>query len=201
MVKNVIFDFGQVLVHFEPEYMTAQYIEDENDVGFAKEIIFDRLYWDRLDAGTISDAEVVDAVLKRLPERLHSDAEKVYYNWIYNIPEIDGMRNLIHSIREKYGLKIYLLSNISRYFASHAEDIPILKEFDGCVFSSVCGFSKPDAEIFEHLCEKFGILPQETAFVDDNADNVRAAERLGIRSFCFKKDVSALSKWFDELIR
>ena len=198
MIKNVVFDFGQVLVHFEPEYMTSRYIKNRADAKLAESIIFDRLYWDRLDAGTISDDEVIKAVLRRLPERLRCDAEKAYYNWIYNIPEIDGMKALVQSIKAKYGVKTYILSNISTYFADHASEIPILEEMDGCVFSAVCGFSKPDRRIFEYLCEKFSILPEETVFVDDNISNVQAAEELGIHSFCFEKDVPALQKWFEQ---
>lgn len=37
MIKNVVFDFGQVLVHFEPEYMTGCYIEDKKDAKLLKE--------------------------------------------------------------------------------------------------------------------------------------------------------------------
>ena len=56
-VKNVVFDFGQVLVHFDPSYMVGRYVSDEEDAALIAEVLFDRLYWDRLDAGTISDAE------------------------------------------------------------------------------------------------------------------------------------------------
>ena len=43
MIKNVVFDFGQVLVRFEPEYMTGQYIKDENDIKLMSQVLFDRL--------------------------------------------------------------------------------------------------------------------------------------------------------------
>ena len=144
MIKNIVFDFGQVLVHFDTEYMTKQYIKDEKDAVLAEKVIFDRLYWDRLDAGTISDEELIKCVKERLPEHLHKSAEDIYMNWIYNIPEIEGMKDLIKSLKKDYGVSIYLLSNISTYFASHSDEIPILKEMDGCVFSAVCGFTKPN---------------------------------------------------------
>ena len=47
MFKNIIFDFGQVLVRFDPYYMTSVYISDENDIKSVCEVVFDRLYWDR----------------------------------------------------------------------------------------------------------------------------------------------------------
>ena len=59
MIKNVVFDFGQVLVRFEPSYMVGQYVSDPIDAKLLEEVVFDRLYWDRLDAGTISNEEVI----------------------------------------------------------------------------------------------------------------------------------------------
>ena len=59
MYKNYIFDFGMVIVNFNPDYMTKQYIKDEKDREVAKEVIFDRLYWDKLDKGTITDEELM----------------------------------------------------------------------------------------------------------------------------------------------
>ena len=41
MIENVIFDFGQVLVHFEPEYMVRQYVTDDEDVKLLSEVIFE----------------------------------------------------------------------------------------------------------------------------------------------------------------
>lgn len=197
MIKNVIFDFGQVLVNFEPDYMTGRYIEDDGDRDFAKDIIFDRLYWDRLDAGTIEEEEVIEGIKSRLPERLWEKAVNAYKNWIYNIPEVDKMADLIKYIKEKYGVKVYLLSNISRYFAEHSCEIEILENIDGCVFSATCGHTKPDREIFEYICEKFNLLPEETVFVDDSEKNIQGAKDFGIDGYIFKKDPDNLKKWFD----
>ena len=70
MYKNIIIDFGQVIVHFDPLYMTSRYINDKADIDLVSEVVFDRLYWDRLDDGTITDDEVKTEICKRLPERL-----------------------------------------------------------------------------------------------------------------------------------
>lgn len=191
MIKNIVFDFGQVLVRFDPHYMVTRYVSDERDAALLEEVLFDRLYWDRLDAGTISDDEVICESKKRIPERLHEVAEKIYYNWIYNIPEIEGMRELLTELREK-GYKLYLLSNICTYFASHADEIPILKMLDGCVFSAVAGYVKPSREIYDHLCEKFSLIPAETVFVDDRVENIEGAIKAGLRGVLFEGDVSLL---------
>ena len=185
MVKNVVFDFGQVLVYFQPSYMVGAYVSDEADKALIEEVVFDRLYWDRLDSGDISDKEVVSAIKTRLPERLWDVSEKIYYSWIYNIPEIEGMSELIDRIKNRYNVKVYLLSNISNYFASHSEEIPILKKLDGCVFSAPIGIVKPSREIFEHLCKTYKLSPEETLFIDDRADNIEGALRCGLKGYIF----------------
>ena len=80
MIKNVVFDFGQVLVHFIPADMVEKYVTDPADSALLQEVVFDRLYWDKLDAGTITDEEVLTAVQARLPERLWSVACEIYVN-------------------------------------------------------------------------------------------------------------------------
>ena len=138
MIENIVFDFGQVLVHFEPIYITKQVVSDEADAKTITDVLFDRKYWDALDAGAITDEEVLADCKTRLPERLWEKTEKVYYDWPYNIPEMEGMADLIKKIKTKYGKRVFLLSNISQYFVQHAHEIPILRLLDKRIFSSVC---------------------------------------------------------------
>ena len=122
MIKNVVFDYGNVMIHFDPRYMVSRYVSDANDVEMLTPIIFDRLYWDALDEGSISDGEVVEAVKKRIPERFWDVSEKIYYNWVYNLPEIEGMNALVKHVKNELGARVFLLSNISTYFANHAHE-------------------------------------------------------------------------------
>ena len=200
MIKNVIFDFGQVLVHFEPEYMVRQYANDEADVKLLSEVVFDRLYWDRLDLGTITDEETISLCRERLPNRLWDVAEKIYRNWIYNIPEIEGMSDLITYIKKEYGVGVYVLSNISHYFADHSHEIDILKHSDGSVFSARIGITKPDHRIFDYLCNKFGITPNEAIFIDDSEKNINSAREFGLQGYLFDGDAAKLKEYLSKVL-
>lgn len=200
MIKNVVFDFGQVLVHFVPEYMVRQYVKDEEDVKLLSEVVFDRLYWDRLDLGTITDEETIRLCRERLPQRLWDVAEKIYWNWIYNIPEIEGMKDLIKYIKETHRVGVFVLSNISHYFADHSREIDILSYSDGSIFSARIGVTKPDHRIFAHMCEKFSLNPQETIFVDDNENNIKSACEFGLQGYLFDGDASRLKEYFDKVL-
>ena len=200
MIKNVIFDFGQVLVHFEPEYMVRQYVTNEEDVKLLSKVVFDRIYWDRLDLGTITDEETIRLCRARLPQRLWDVAEKIHMNWIYNIPEIDGMKDLIKYIKERYGVGVFVLSNISHYFADHSGEIDILSYSDGSVFSARLGVTKPDHRIFDHICKEYCLNPSETVFVDDSEKNIKASIEFGLQGYLFDGNSEKLRKYFEEVL-
>ena len=200
MIKNVVFDFGQVMVRFEPSYMVGRYVDDKEDAALLEEVVFDRLYWDKLDSADISDDEVVSACRERLPERLWQVAERIYFDWIFNLPEIDGMRELVRYIKRQYGVRVLLLSNISTYFAEHADEIDVLREFEACVFSAVIGKVKPSADIFEYVCQKYGMLAEETVFVDDNPNNIKGAQSVGITGYLFDGDADKLKAYLDGVL-
>lgn len=195
MFKNYIFDFGKVLVEFEPEYMTKQYIGNADDIKIAQEVIFDRLYWDKLDAGTITDQEVIEGIKSRLPERLHKAAEDTYNHWYYHLPFIYGMCQLVKDIKAKGG-KLYLLSNISLTFAKNWQNVDglfkLFSLFDGLVFSAEVNKMKPNKDIFEYLLSKYNLNAFETVFIDDNLKNTKGAEEVGINGYLFDGDVEKL---------
>lgn len=199
-IKNVVFDFGQVMVHFDPAYMVGKYVTDPRDAKLLETVVFDRLYWDRLDAGTITDTELLADCKKRLPERLWKVAEEIYFGWIYNIPAIEGMPELVAKIRDTNAARVFLLSNISAYFVAHAGEMPILRLFETCIFSAACGFVKPSREIFEYLCKTCKILPAETLFVDDNPKNIAGAEAFGIHGYLFDGDVAKLDDFLQNTL-
>ncbi len=199
MIKNIVFDYGNVIIHFIPSYMVGKYVTDRDEAKLLEDVIFDRLYWNKLDEGTITDEEVVEAVCGRLPERLHAVAREIYYNWIYNMPLIDGMSELISHVKEELGARIFVLSNISRYFAEHAHERHELDPFEKCIFSAVAGRIKPERAMFEYLCEECGIRPEETLFIDDTEKNIKGAEAFGIKGYHFDGDAAKLREYIDKL--
>ena len=195
MYKNYIFDFGQVIVKFDPIYMTSKYIKNKEDIKMVSGVVFDRLYWDRLDEGTISDEEVKAEICRRLPDCLHDDAIKVYENWYMNIPLIDGMEEVIFNLKNK-GKKLFVLSNISNGFAENHHKNSDVKRvfdlFDGKIFSAKIGLVKPSRDIFQYLLDKYDISAEETVFIDDSIKNIKGAKEAGINAFLFDGDARKL---------
>ena len=200
MIKNIVFDLGNVLIWFDEENMVGKYAPSKEDAVLLREVVLDRLYWDRLDAGTITDEEVIEEYKTRLPQRLWTVAEEIYYNWIYNIPPIEGMEELVKSLKESGRVRLFLLSNISTYFAENEGVLPILSLLEKRIYSAVCGFVKPNREIFEYLCKECDILPTETLFIDDNEKNIEGARNFGIHGYLFDGDAARLTAYIEELL-
>jgi len=200
MIKNLVFDFGNVLVRYEPEYMVSQYVSDPEDKRLLTEVLFDRLYWDPLDEGGITDEEVVRYSCARLPERLHSLCREIYYNWGRHLPEMPGMWELVRRVKREYGVRIYLLSNIGSLFAEFEHLFPIFDEMEDRIFSALVGHVKPNRDMFEYLIERTGIDPDETLFIDDAKRNIDGAMAVGIRGYLFDGDASKLSDYLDGLL-
>ena len=200
MIKNLVFDLGQVIFSFKRQYMVERYVSDEEDSVLLQSVVFDRMYWDKVDSGTLTDEEALSHMLPRLPKRLHTVAEKIYCNWIYNIPEIEGMTDLIREMKKRFGIRAFVLSNMVKRFVDHSYEMPFLTEFEKCIFSSVCGLTKPNIEIFEYLCRECAIAPEETLFIDDRQINVDAAEAFGIKGYRFTGKAEPLREYLIDLL-
>ena len=202
MYKNFIFDFGQVIVKFEPEYMTSAYVKNAEDVKLVKEVVFDRLYWDKLDMGTISDEEVKELIRSRVSDELKEISCKVYDNWINNLTPVQGMQKLIYDIHKK-DKRMYLLSNISIGFGKNYHKVEWINEllsyFDGMVFSGEISKVKPSTEIFEYILSKYNLKREECIFIDDKRSNLRVAEELGIKCVWYQnyKDAKRVVSYKD----
>ena len=198
MVKNYIFDFGNVIAEFYPDKLTAPFVSSEGERKIISEVVFDRLYWDKIDDGSITDDEVKEEICKRLPKNLGEVACKVFDNWINSMTPVPDMRELILDIK-KSGKKLYLLSNISRGFAQNYKNTKwiaeILDLFDGLVFSGPIGIVKPSAEIFEHLLCKYDLKSEECLFIDDSERNIVGSEKAGIKGYLFDGNAQKLREY------
>ena len=191
MYKNIVFDYGMVLVRFVGEEISRHFMSEEEVRVFAP-VFFDRLYWDRLDSGTIEREEMLDGIARRLPTFSRELAGRVFDEWFEVLPPIDGMPELVRALREK-GHRLYLVSNISKEFAANAHRMPIICDFDGLVMSGALGITKPTPEIFNYLLKTYDLNPAECIFIDDRADNVEGARAVGMAGYQFDGDAHRLA--------
>lgn len=189
MIKNVIFDFGNVLCLFDPDYIACGFVDpDEDPEGYRLFQQVVRRDWEGLDRGTVDYAQYIAESMTLLPASLHASASAFFQDWYKRMPPLPGMEALLRELREE-GMGIYLLSNASAYFASKMDEVPILQNFDGRVVSGSIQMMKPEPEIYRYLLDRYGLTAGECLFLDDREENILGAWQCGIHGMVFNGDI------------
>ena len=183
-MRNIIFDFGNVLVQWHPERVYGEYFGDEAKAWWFLRHVADLDWRQRIDAGESQDACIAE-LKARQPE--YAEAIELYRShWREMLTgEMPGMRELLIELRVK-GYEIYGLTNWSmETFPEAREHFGILQLIDRYVVSGAERLVKPDPRLFRVLLDRYGLKAEECTFVDDNPDNVAAARALGMEGIVF----------------
>ena len=191
MIKNIIFDMGNVLICFEPDAFIGRTGISREDAELLKKTVFEAKEWKFLDTGELDEPDLVVLMKTRLPERLHRAMEEAVTKWDRPIKDMPGMAALACELKGK-GYGIYLLSNASRRQHEYWPRIAASKYFDGTVISADIRIIKPEPGIYKTLFEKFDLVPEECFFVDDLPANIEAGRALGMDGFVFGGSADAL---------
>ncbi len=194
MIKNIIFDCGQVLIRYNETEIAAHYVNNAEDAELLGRIGMARKYWELFDRGMLIENDYLERVKKELPERLHKAVEQLAEGWISCCPMISGMEEIVFDVK-KSGKKLYLLSNFNKRL--RVEPYPILKEFDALVISGEIKKAKPDRGIYEYLLSTYNLNPEECIFIDDNAANIAMGESLGIKGYLFDGNAEKLRAYLE----
>lgn len=193
MIKNIVFDMGNVLIRFDRELYLSQLGISAEDQALLMREVFVSSDWCCMDRGSKNEAEALASMCTRLPERLHKAAEDIVFRWDDPILPVEGMEELIRELKE-LGCGIYLLSNASRRQHEYWPRIPGSQYFDGKLVSADEFLLKPQPEIYHRLCEKFSLNMAECIFIDDLPANAEGAIFSGMPAIVFHGDVSLLRK-------
>ena len=195
MIKNIIFDIGNVILKFSRDFLLSSIYQGE-EYELLKEKLF--CNWEMLDEDLISIEDYEKSVLKSLPKHLHSYASAVLNNWEYFMRYTDGTRELIAELKQK-GYNLYILSNMTRHFIERDYKIPIFDLFDGIIYSAPIKMVKPNPEIYQYLIDKYSLNPKECLFVDDMKTNLATATRFGIHTFHYQDNTETLRNYIFSL--
>lgn len=203
MIKNIVFDLGNVLVKFDHlSYVYSLGYEGE----FAEKVtksVYSHPIWVNIDRGDYERFE--DAIADFLAQNKDDFVTEEIAHHIFK----GDWRSLFHLIEDtqqylyelkNQGYKIYILSNFGKEgFEYVRQQFSFFEATDGIVVSAHVKMVKPEREIYEYLLKAFNIKAHETIFIDDLPQNVQSANELGIHGILFtdledvKKKVSNLT--------
>lgn len=185
MIKNVIFDLGNVLLSFQPQEYLRTKIRDENKVQQIYEAIFLSEEWIMLDRGTITQDDAVERIIARNVD--HRELiQCCMENWLELLTPMEETVAILKEIKSQ-GYKTFILSNFHAIsYENVSKRYSFFNYFDGELISCREKLLKPEVEIYQMLAERYNIEPQESLFIDDTKLNIEGAEGVGFAALLFE---------------
>lgn len=186
MIKNIIFDVGNVLVNFRDiDYML--------DLGFSKELaeyfqkhIVKNPLWQELDRGVLKPEDVMNEMKTLVPE-YPKEADLFFERLDEIVESFPYAKEWLMDLRKR-GYCTYLLSNYPKDLFEHhvtSGRFTFIDQIDGKIVSAYEKVIKPDPAIYKILLDRYTLVPEECVFLDDRLENVEGAKAFGIHGIHF----------------
>lgn len=192
MIKNVIFDFGNVIARFDAAHIVSRIYGDSADFTQLAPVLFEN--WEQLDMGAADYDEYTQTAVAKMPKDLRGSTRAFFADWYKYLPYTDGIEEVINTLKRD-GYRLYVLSNAPSFFSQKRSFFKVTENFDGLIFSGDVKLVKPDKRIYELLLSEFSLKPEECVFADDLEPNIEAARALGINGYLFKNDARAFLEY------
>ena len=185
-IKAIVFDFGGVLIGWNPRNLYTRYFPDEPQAmeDFLAEISF--MEWNAQQDKGRPFAEAVAQLSAQFPHHAHL-ISAYQENWKESITgSIDGTVELLRLLKKK-GYSLYGLSNWgTETFAMIRHEFDFLNLFDEIILSGEVKLIKPEPEIFELFLQKIDKSADQCLFIDDSEPNIVTARKLGFDTVHFE---------------
>ena len=181
MIKNLVFDFGNVLIEWNPAKILATFVEE--DRKRIKAAIFDSGFWAQTDTGQLTLEVAIQAAQTLLDSSYSATVEAIFTHWYETV-------DVYHQLQEKIfewaqlGYGIYILSTTSEIFyaVENAGLLPMTKVLTGKILFYEVGCAKPDKSIYQKLLTQYALHANQCVFIDDLQINLDAAKSLGFET-------------------
>ena len=185
MTDTIIFDFGGVLIDWNPKYLYRKIFETEEQVNWFLENIC-RYEWNvKQDEGR--EIEVAtQSLIEKFPE-YHSEIAAYYGRWEEMLGgPIKETVEILNEIKTQ-NFRLLGLTNWSHQtFPIALEKYKFLSIFEGIVVSGIEKMIKPNPEIYQLITNRYNLDPSTSLFIDDSEKNIKAATDIGMKGIVFK---------------
>lgn len=192
MIRNIIFDLGNVLLSWMPReyFLKAGY--EEEQVRIIIDSVFRSCHWQSLDNGDITPEEAIERMSSGSPLTREQIAALLNLCQEIIFPITDNIK-LLPELK-KAGFRLFYLSNFPlEFFRDIKSRYGFFRYFDGGIISAEVKMSKPDPAIYKVFLEHYKLSPAECLYIDDIEKNVKAAESTGMKAVHFDSQGSLRS--------
>ncbi len=185
MIKNIIFDFGDVFINLDKEVIFREIEKFGGSPELSPEILaLNKSY----EVGHTTSEDFVTQLATIYPQASSEEIIHIWNSMLLDFP--DYRLEFIENFSREKNYRLFLLSNTNALHIPHVEEkmgadkfLRFKNSFEQFYLSHEINLRKPDAEIYEFVLDKNGLVAEETFFIDDTEENTLAAEKLGITSW------------------
>ena len=190
MYKNIIFDFGGVVVQFNPKDFLMDHFMNKRAEEIVYELTFGSQEWQDLDRGIISREQANQLMLENAA-RVNRvfEVQTVIDEWPTILRTKESTVHTMQKLKAA-GYRLYYLTNIPADIMDELRQREWFSLFDGGVASCEVHLCKPEPAIYTTLMQTCNLAYDESIFIDDNKVNAQAAYNLGITGILYKNPKS-----------
>ncbi|MGW9686556.1 HAD family hydrolase [Flagellimonas sp. 2504JD1-5] len=196
MIKNIIFDFGDIFIDLDKP-ATAKAMEKFGFENLTPEL--DTIFKD-YEKGLITSPNFLEKVSAFFPKATQNELIDSWNAILKDFP--DSRLDFVEELAKESHYRLFLLSNTNDIHIEYVKQYMgrekfnrFKNAFETFHLSYEMGMRKPDAEIFEFVLNADNLVASETLFIDDSKENTDTASTLGIHVWNLqveKEDVTEL---------
>ena len=183
-IKNIVFDFGKVLVDYDFMPVLRDIIPDEERLKEFTLLFATQEFIDECEIEAIPFHDIIERMRIKHPQ-FRNELEEYYRRFPEFVTgEVPGMSKLLRRLKEE-GYRLYGLTNWCSCIHVTMKQYDIFNFLDGRIISSEEHLIKPDRAIYQRLFQRFNVIPSECIFTDDKPANIDGAMKAGMHAIIF----------------
>ena len=198
MIKNIVFDFGGVLVQYDFLTFFAKILGSKEDATCFMQKVLSEKVNNEMDLELHEFSYYIEQQKRLWPE--YAEALDIFDKHYIDVftRETDGIRDLMLSLKA-HGYRLLGLSNWSSRVYDVINKFDIFNLIEDSLISKDVHQLKPNKDIYESFLNKFDVKAAECVFIDDKPENIEGCKTVGMNGIVFKNS-NQLKHELDKLL-
>ena len=196
-MKNLIFDFANVIASFDQDEVFYNYTDSTEDADYIKDLFDSKKIWDELYKGKTIE-RVYNKAIKRVNPKYHKPIKEILTNW-YKFFDINGkMERYLEKLKEE-SVNLYLFANFSDQFVNiERSNQDLINLFDGVYISYVRGFIKPTYISYLDFLKQNKLKAEDCLLIDTCQESLTIAKELDFETYPYDGDLEKLKRFINK---
>lgn len=182
MIKNIIFDLGNVIINYNQKKIISNFTDKEDEIKYIFDEIFNSPEWTLMDLGDITNDGAIEIINKRNKFKYEKLTQEFLNEWYKKQPINRDIVEIAKTLK-KNGYNLFVLSNMANLTYEYFKNDEFFSLCTGIVISAYEHVKKPDEKVYRLLLERYNLNADECLFIDDDdsGKNYETANRIGIK--------------------